>query len=304
MGQASACHHNQTTLPQSRTGFSLSCPTMNLPAPLRIPNRRSAPAWVTPSPCGQGALHPAPSESPVQSDVCDRSAFTLVELLAVILIIGLLAGLLTPAVMQALTKARNAAIKAEIDMLHMALMNYKNQYGSFPPCSVLTITGTDAASKHVIRVFPRTSNISEEVKTAVTPANAIYGWLSGYTDDPTRPVSGGTPNKLFDFDTSRVLAGTYYPPGKPNSPYIYVRSGTSAAGYGAITTPATYPIVTTSGTTSYQPELQRLTTGTAFFNPDSFQILSAGRDEVWNTDDDLSNFWPGTRREYLDKLKD
>ena len=274
---------------------------MNLSTLLSFPNSPSAPARLAPSTPGQATLRPAPSVGPIRSVACDRRAFTLVELLAVILIIGLLAGLLTPAVMQALTKARNAAIKAEIDMLHMALMNYKIQYGSFPPCNVPTITGTDAASKHVLRAFPRTVSISLEVTAPVTPATAIYGWLLGYTDDPSSPVSGGTRNKLFDFDASRVLAGTYYPSGKPNSPYIYVRSGTSTvAGYGAIAAPATYPI----GTNSYQPELQRLTTGTAFFNPDSFQILNAGRDEVWNTDDDLSNFWSGTRREYLDKLKD
>jgi hypothetical protein len=41
----------------------------------------------------------------------------------------------------------------------------------------------------------------------------------------------------------------------------------------------------------------------ALFNPETFQIISAGRDEVLGTDDDLSNFWPGTRREYLDSLK-
>jgi hypothetical protein len=41
-----------------------------------------------------------------------------------------------------------------------------------------------------------------------------------------------------------------------------------------------------------------------FANPDTFQILCAGRDEIFGNDDDLSNFWPGTRREYLDSLKD
>ena len=55
-----------------------------------------------------------------------RSGFTLVELLAVIMIIALLAALVTPAVMRARNTARNAAIKAEIDLLHMAIMNYKN----------------------------------------------------------------------------------------------------------------------------------------------------------------------------------
>jgi hypothetical protein len=39
-----------------------------------------------------------------------------------------------------------------------------------------------------------------------------------------------------------------------------------------------------------------------FFNADTFQILCAGRDEIFGNDDDLSNFWPGTRKDYLDSL--
>lgn len=229
--------------------------------------------------------------------------FTLVELLVVIGIIGLLAAIITPVVMQSLTKARNAAIKAEIDMLHMAIMNYKNEYGSFPPCYAPNITGSDVASKHVLRIFPRTLNISNEVTTAVTPANAIYGWLSGYSNDPTRPVSGGNRSKLYDFDRSRVDASTstYFPSGKKNSPYVYFVTGTSANGYGQILSPNTWT-VPVSG--DHSPQIQVLASGTTFFNPDTFQILCAGRDEQFGTDDDLSNFWPGTRREYLDSLKD
>ena len=126
-------------------------------------------------------------QTPVHSDLVTtprfhrRSGFTLVELLAVIMIIALLAGLLTPAVMRARNSARNAAIKAEIDMLHMAIMNYKNEYGSFPPC-VSGTAATDLAAKHVARLFPRCTSGPSQLSSAfpstanpktITSTNAI-----------------------------------------------------------------------------------------------------------------------------------
>jgi hypothetical protein len=106
----------------------------------------------------------------------------------------------------------------------------------------------------------------------------------------------------------------YYAPGKKMSPFIYINS----AAYGQITagvvvSQPTYTVSTyypqsltdavTPTPATYQAELQVLPIGTTFFNADTFQILSAGRDEQWGTDDDLSNFWPGTRKDYLDSLK-
>jgi hypothetical protein len=96
---------------------------------------------------------------------------------------------------------------------------------------------------------------------------------------------------MFDFDESRVSSNRFAAPNKPNSPYIYIDSAnydlvTSAGGYSAL------------GNT-YLP----FKVGNLYSNPDGFQILSAGRDEKFGTDDDLSNFWPGTRKDYIDSLK-
>ena len=85
-----------------------------------------------------------------------RSGFTLVELLVVIVIIAVLAALIVPAVFQARVTAKNAVIKAEIDMLTMAIENYKNEYGSYPP-GVSTGGASGLAAKHIQRIFPRSS---------------------------------------------------------------------------------------------------------------------------------------------------
>jgi len=229
-----------------------------------------------------------------------RSGFTLVELLVVLLIVGMLAAILTPVVMQSLAKARNAAIKAEIDMLHMAIMNYKNEYGSFPPCSDAPVGGgSGLVFRHVQRLFPRApvANLPPNPvpPTSLSPATALFYWLSGYSDIPTDPLSLTGRNKLYDFDQPRVMASSsvagagnfYHPSQKPSAPYIYIDSPHYTAS--AFAAPGG----------SYAAEMDA---SGVVFHPETFQILCAGRDEQWGTEDDLSNFWPGTRGEYLDSL--
>lgn len=230
-----------------------------------------------------------------------RTAFTLVELLVVLAIIAVLAALLTPVVLGARTAARNGAIKAEIDLLHMAMMNYRSEYGSFPPCDDANPTAagppiTSPAQAHLKRVFPRCTNVSGSAgqfqsATAITPANALASWLLGYTGSPTSPLIPAAGRKrLFDFDEGRIAGGAYAPAGKPLSPYIYI----NAANYtvdGTSGTPRMYVI----GTGTYQAQFRVLASGIARYNPDTFQILCAGLDEQFGTDDDLSNFWKGTR---------
>ena len=230
------------------------------------------------------------------------------ELLVVIAVIALLAAIVTPAVMRAQSSARNAAIKAEIDMLHMAIMNYKNEFGSFPPSLDTALTGTSPACKHLARIFPRCATAANELQSTlpsgvvITGTNAISFWLSGYSDNPALPLTGGTRKKLYDFDASRVNSstGAYFPSGKSASPYLYIDSSmyTSVpyAG-GSSSSPGAFRVSYAGDPTPFANAAQ------AFANADTFQILCAGRDETFGTDDDISNFWPSTRKDYLDSLK-
>src|SRR5688500_9148407 len=64
-----------------------------------------------------------------------RAAFTLIELLVVITIIGILVALLTVAAVAALRTARQTEIKAEVNQMDEALVEYKNKTTAFPPNS-------------------------------------------------------------------------------------------------------------------------------------------------------------------------
>jgi len=284
----------------------------------------------------------------------------------VIVILAMLASLITMASSRAMTAARNAAIKAEIDMLHMAIMNYKNEYGSFPPCSDRVDTDNNNANgyvainraqTHLGKLFPRIQSMATEFASLnsiqapqlfvsatpqLFPENAIFFWLQGYTDIPTAPISGGSRRKLYDFDLGRVEplsapCAQYHPSDKSQSPYLYRdstayylqripsvvnapsvefdirtsedrnRNGVLDAGEDTNSNSRIDPVgedINGNGTLDSGEDVNndgRLNFGNPF-NAETFQIICAGRDEIMGNDDDLSNFWPGTRKDYLDSL--
>jgi len=253
-----------------------------------------------------------PNGSPTSSGTGEPPrAFTLVELLVVIGILALLAALLVPTVMTALRTTRNAAIRSEINMLQMAMLNYQSEYGVLPPCTEGT-GGSRLPARHLRRLFPRCPNVDQQLNqpgaVSITPQSALVSWLGGFTPDPTSPLLPPAARvRLYDFDRLRIDPATlaYHPSGSKNSPFIYI----DAAHYKASTASPRFsagpsgeyfahrvpkaPMWSFEDPTDTQP----------FFNEDTFQILCAGRDGVFGNDDDLSNFWPGTRRDYLDSLR-
>ncbi len=145
--------------------------------------------------------------------------FTLVEMLVVVVIIGILAGLITGAVMVARRSARVGFIRSEIGQLEMTLQEYKNRFGEYPPDFAFTaddvpdalrIPARQRVIQHIRKRWPRFVpppgtvdqqwealvalfqagypnlglNDSNSTTTTFSPATALVFWLGGLPEDP------------------------------------------------------------------------------------------------------------------------
>jgi len=163
----------------------------------------------------------------------NRPAFTLVELLVVIAIIGILVGLLLPAVQSAREAARRMQCSNNLKQLALACHNYQSAFKRLPPSALVdlnvTSTGNNGSWGVHGRILPflEQGNVYETVDLSIAWDHQlsidglkipVYGCPSDPGSDQVRHFSEGRPSlyptcygfnfgRWFVFDPTTRKAG-------------------------------------------------------------------------------------------------
>ncbi|MDR1957571.1 MAG: prepilin-type N-terminal cleavage/methylation domain-containing protein [Planctomycetaceae bacterium] len=129
-----------------------------------------------------------------------KQGFTLIELLVVIVIIGILASLALVGGNAAMQAARRTVIKTDLSQLEMALEQYKNKYGEYPP----DFSDVNAVMRHVRKRWPRFSQ--------VTIGNTSYSLTSDLFIDQM-VLAGWNVAEMEDSGTDKAKIKVYNPDG-------------------------------------------------------------------------------------------
>lgn len=146
-----------------------------------------------------------------------RSGFTLVEVLIVIAIIGVLVGLLIPAVNMARRSIQQSAIVMEVQALANAIEQYKNKYGDYPPDG----SNLNTFRRHFSKIFPNMvdsefvvlldNSAANNGGAVMDPSEALVFCLGGFSNDPVHPFTGpGGPlvaaGSIYQYNADRTNA--------------------------------------------------------------------------------------------------
>ena len=136
-----------------------------------------------------------------------RPAFTLVELLVVVAIIGILIGMLLPAVQQVRESARRTDCLNKLRQIGLATMSFHDTQGAFPPARIAPTKaeadvreGCTGCESWLVRILP------------MVEQNSIYEmWDLSISYRSQEIAAFTTPVELFLCPTRHTLANATAP---------------------------------------------------------------------------------------------
>lgn len=205
-----------------------------------------------------------------------RRGFTLVEILIVIAILGILAGLLAVGVNAARVAILKQAQKFEIEMIAQAVERYREKYGDYPPDG----SSWPIMEAHLRKAFPNiliselnllnpalsasngyirndndvpygsyTPSFPQGYPRVFDPAEALVFFLGGFSSDPQRPLTGpGGP-----FAASGM--GYIYNTQRENGFFEFKTSRLTLADNGVSTDESVFEQKITNSSTALPPDL-------------------------------------------------
>ena len=133
-----------------------------------------------------------------------RNAFTLTELMIVIVIIGILVGISSPFIFAAMRTAKEFTITNEIVQLDAAVQRFETKHGFFPPAigpgleiDTMSSTGQADFLRYLNRIAPthaeRGAGLASwwnQVGCKLEGDSSLVFWLSGLCTSKQYPLSG------------------------------------------------------------------------------------------------------------------
>ena len=118
-----------------------------------------------------------------------KKAFTLVEMLIVVVIIGILSSALLPRLQGAQSAARDSARKSDLSQLGSAILQYYNNRGEYPEGTGGTTDATKGSSGNMISVDKIGEKLIKLVELSSVPHDPnkknVIKWKAGTSNDIT-----------------------------------------------------------------------------------------------------------------------
>ena len=247
------------------------------------------------------------NQNETQLPTSHRSAFTLVEILTVIAIISILVALVSPAILNALGSAEEAAVAVELTQLDQALTAFNAKFDRYPPSSI-TLYGDkagwdgDPVAKSAIRSIWRDFDFSTGGRVAsgvpqsdpslpdfhpwgtdmitLTGDECLVFFLSGVPDS-NGTLTGFSVDSRRPFQVGGSRIDPFFTGWKDRETRLIDTDGDGIFAYtdGLSDTDATifYSAATRGRYASSQPAYFQAD-GTTPWNPDTFQLIAPGED--------------------------